>query len=223
MVIVLDTEIRAEDAYIGLIFVSCPSTDTLSAFERAAARWSDIILENEIAPTDVSNLVPCGFLSSDHAFPSDTVVDHLIIFVEPIEIDGGGGILGLASPCVVTNGFPVVGGMQFDEDDLDNLQDSGTLEAVILHEMGHVLGIGSRWGRRVQDRVYTIAGDEIIRVNLEIQPKYLGICFSCPRHKFSPESLFSCVTYRRFRKVCIQRVNRGPVRTIRSSGRWSRR
>jgi hypothetical protein len=35
--------------------------------------------------------------------------------------------------------------MLFDVDDLDMLEGKGLLEAVFLHEMGHVLGFGSVW------------------------------------------------------------------------------
>jgi hypothetical protein len=35
--------------------------------------------------------------------------------------------------------------MQFDSADIAALEASGNLEAVILHEMGHVLGIGTYW------------------------------------------------------------------------------
>ena len=35
--------------------------------------------------------------------------------------------------------------MQFDEDDVDALEQEGSLPGVILHEMGHVLGFGTLW------------------------------------------------------------------------------
>lgn len=35
--------------------------------------------------------------------------------------------------------------MRFDTDDLAALESDGTLNAVILHEMGHVLGLGTYW------------------------------------------------------------------------------
>ena len=37
--------------------------------------------------------------------------------------------------------------MIFDVDDLDRVEERGGLVEVILHEMGHVLGFGSLWGR----------------------------------------------------------------------------
>jgi hypothetical protein len=38
--------------------------------------------------------------------------------------------------------------MSFDVADIANLESNGLLEAVILHEMGHVLGIGTLWNLR---------------------------------------------------------------------------
>ena len=77
-------------------------------------------------------------METDFAFESGTVVDHLIIFAEPIGIDGAGGILARAGFCATIDDLAAIGGMQFDNADLDNLEGQGTLEDVILHEMGHV-------------------------------------------------------------------------------------
>jgi hypothetical protein len=66
-----------------------------------------------------------------------------------VAIDGAGGILGQAGPTFGTTqgGYflATTGIMQFDSADLANLELSGTLGAVILHEMAHVLGFGTLW------------------------------------------------------------------------------
>ena len=36
---------------------------------------------------------------------------------------------------------------RFDTDDLDGMVKDGSIKEVILHEMGHVLGIGTFWNR----------------------------------------------------------------------------
>ncbi|CAN0337945.1 unnamed protein product, partial [Scytosiphon promiscuus] len=60
-------------------------------------------------------------------------------------IDGVGGVLGSAGPTNVWNSCLTVsfeGAMTFDIDDIASLENQGTFEGVILHEMGHVIGVG---------------------------------------------------------------------------------
>lgn len=65
--------------------------------------------------------------------------------------DGVGGTLGSAGPTSVKAGaelnfaYASEGMMNFDLADTANLVAAGTLSDVILHEMGHVLGIGTLW------------------------------------------------------------------------------
>ena len=72
----------------------------------------------------------------------------LTINASSVAIDGPGGILGQAGPTNITGsgGFVLttVGIMEFDSADLPGL--GASLGAVIEHEMGHVLGIGTLWG-----------------------------------------------------------------------------
>lgn len=117
-----------------------PSQQTI--FEASAARWEQLVI-GEL--TDIPLLVAaksCGDV--DHP-AIDEVVDDLVIFAEVVAIDGAGGILGSAGPCYIrlANGLPVLGSMKFDEADVAALEASGNLGEVILHEMGHVIGIGA--------------------------------------------------------------------------------
>jgi len=75
------------------------------------------------------------------------VVDDVIIFASVEEIDGPGSILGSAGPCWLRSegSLPFVGRMRFDVEDLANVEQNGRLVDLILHEMGHVLGIGTLW------------------------------------------------------------------------------
>jgi hypothetical protein len=83
----------------------------------------------------------CG---SDHPAVDETV-DDLLIFAEITTIDGSGGVLGQAGPCMVrlASGLAILGTMKFDEADMANLAAGNLLDATIIHEMGHVLGVGS--------------------------------------------------------------------------------
>ena len=61
------------------------------------------------------------------------------------EIDGVGGVLGSAGPEYIWSACPTIsfsGSMRFDIDDIASMEEEGTFEGVILHEMGHVIGFG---------------------------------------------------------------------------------
>jgi hypothetical protein len=74
-------------------------------------------------------------------------IDDLLIDASVVAIDGAGGILGQAGPNDFRSGtsLPDHGTMQFDSADVASMYGNGTLLDVILHEMGHVLGIGTLW------------------------------------------------------------------------------
>lgn len=77
-------------------------------------------------------------------------VDDLVIFAIVAPIDGVGRVLASAGPCILRtqSRFPVIGVMRFDSDDIPSLSSNGRLSAVVLHEMLHVIGIGTLWRAR---------------------------------------------------------------------------
>ena len=125
---------------IQIRFRTEPTTRQRLAFERAVMRWSRVI------SGDLANVAVVVPASSCYPAMNETV-DDLIIFVTLGPIDGGGGILGQAGPCLIrsTSRLTAVGQMEFDNADLASMDASGVLDDVILHEMGHVLGIGTLW------------------------------------------------------------------------------
>lgn len=64
-------------------------------------------------------------------------------------IDGPRGILGRAGPTQLRpqTFLPAAGVMSFDSADLAQMEQDGSLISVIVHEMGHVLGFGTIFGR----------------------------------------------------------------------------
>ena len=74
-------------------------------------------------------------------------IDDLIIYLEFVPIDGPGMTVGSAGWCLARGGslLPLLGGMKFDTADLDFIESLGLLEAIIRHEMMHVLGFGVTW------------------------------------------------------------------------------
>lgn len=117
------------------------ATSYASVFSAAAARWEEVITG------DVPSVALTYGGGSCHEAVSETI-DDLMIFVKVEPIDGAGGALGQAGPCFIrsASGLPLTGQLTLDEDDLDQAQSLGILEALVLHEMGHVLGFGTLWG-----------------------------------------------------------------------------
>ena len=115
-----------------------------SVFQSAATRWSEIIVEG-LTSERTDGLSPpfdgCTF--------PDTI-DNLYICGKVESIDGPGQVLGSAFAWLThpDSGLTLVGGMNFDAADLDEMRQNGSLQSVILHEMGHVLGIGTLWESR---------------------------------------------------------------------------
>jgi len=129
-----------------------PSQETaiLEAFSQAAIRWGEIISTDfpDVGPLQnpVSIFDQCQVTMP---IPAGTFIPDMLITANVSDIDGTGRILGSARPClfVEVNGRVLVraGVMNFDSADTEDLINQGSFENVILHEMGHVLGIGSLW------------------------------------------------------------------------------
>jgi len=121
---------------IRLEFVTDATPEQQSIFATAAARWEGLITGD--LPIELAQIsqIYCGGAVDEY-------VDDLTIRVIIAPIDGPGGILGQAGPCWVRDGslLPAFGIMQFDSDDTG----FSSFPAVVLHEMGHVLGIGTLW------------------------------------------------------------------------------
>lgn len=98
-------------------------------FEAAATRWEQIIIAD---------------------LPDVGVIDDLLIDVTVGLLDGVGDVLAQAGLLKFRDLYPSLGSVlpfygaiTVDQDDINALYNAGTLESLIIHEMGHVLGIGS--------------------------------------------------------------------------------
>ena len=130
-----------------LCFTSDMTASQKAAFTTAAGRWEGII-SGDLGDVQLANEVTsssCG--GAAFSLAPGTIVDDLLIYAAVVPIDGPGAVLGSAGPCFLRDedNMSVIGSMRFDVADMNNLETNGALNAVILHEMGHVLGIGSLW------------------------------------------------------------------------------
>lgn len=117
------------------------------AFEDAANWWMSILADTELpdVPLDGQIRLGCSGIFTEEEIGGS--IDDLLVVATVEERDGPGGILASARPCGVREGsmLPFLGVTSFDKDDLDRIEGSRDLEELILHEIGHVLGIGSLW------------------------------------------------------------------------------
>jgi hypothetical protein len=74
-------------------------------------------------------------------------IDDVVIYAKIGTIDGTSNIIARASSCFTesserpTSKLTIIGGMEFDVADANTLLNDGRFTAVVVHEMGHVLGL----------------------------------------------------------------------------------
>ncbi len=143
-----DIEVR----FVGTL----PSASVQTAFSDAESRWEDLLI-GDLAAVAVT-LAAADCVTVAHPAVAETI-DDVVIFAEVTAIDGSGGVLGQAGPCVVrtTGNLALVGVMQLDEADLSDLEVSSDLVETIIHEMGHVFGfgLGTPWTTTLVDSAGT--------------------------------------------------------------------
>jgi hypothetical protein len=141
------------------------SNEHKALFTSAAARLRGLIVD-DVANVVASNLDIDACLGTN-VDPLNETIDDIVIYASVASIDGPGSVLASAGPCFVRNSnkLPVLGRMRFDIDDLEDLAGDGSLEDVILHEMLHVLGIGTIWGPSLKN---------LISGSGTADPRYIG-------------------------------------------------
>jgi hypothetical protein len=127
---------------IDVRFIGSATPAQHTAVDEAVQRWR-VIVSGDI-PSQVVNL-SAGTCDPNQPAVNETI-DDVVIFVELATGDGPGGVLGAAGPCVLRSagGLPSLGYIKLDSDDLATM-DQVSLNDLLLHEMGHVLGFGTTW------------------------------------------------------------------------------
>jgi hypothetical protein len=121
-----------------------PSARQQMAVSRAVDRWKAVIVGRSGMSRVVMGAGACG---REWAPALNETITNVLILAKIGPIDGAGAVLGNGNSCLIhaTTGLTALGTMLFDSEDLSHLERSGLIDVVILHEMGHVLGIGSLW------------------------------------------------------------------------------
>ena len=116
-----------------------------TAFNLAVAKWKTVIYR-PLPSVSLSGVTANACASGTPALSGSTT--GVVIYAAVETIDGAGKILAEAGPCLGRSGggLTAVGLMLFDSADIGGLISAGTLNSVIEHEMGHVLGFGTEWG-----------------------------------------------------------------------------
>lgn len=111
-------------------FVGQFTENQKTAFQIAAEQWGQILQGN----------LPKVELHGE-------VIDGVVINAAGVFLDGEGKQLAQAGPIDLRSNslLPATGIMEFDIDDLAQVEREGNLVNLITHEMGHVLGFGSLW------------------------------------------------------------------------------
>ncbi len=132
----------AEDYEITLRLDGSMQPEFAQAFTDAADRWQAVL---SAGVPDVPLELPPGLFGWVPGYSG--TVDDVLIDARVGPIDGPGSVLGRAGGLLIRlpQWQPYYGVMEFDEADLANLAAEGRLGDVILHEMGHVLGLGTNW------------------------------------------------------------------------------
>jgi hypothetical protein len=147
-------------------FGPTPAPEAAAAFTEAAGRIRAAVV-GDVPDVNIPLLTGnVGFALSQCGVTGgvvlNEVVDDVVIYATVTPIDGPGKILASAGPCIVRlasggqcvpsapqcNSFSIIGVMRFDADDIAGLTSTNRLNGVVLHEMMHVVGVGTNWNGR---------------------------------------------------------------------------
>ena len=134
--------------------------------EAAALRWERLI-QSGLPDALVRGDAGCGAGSPDVR----ETVDDVVVFVRIVDIDA----LAESGPCLVRQdgGLPITGTIWLDGPGRVGQLRSSVLEALVMHELAHVLGFGSLWKEKGLLRdPSTSGGDDPHFVGAEARPEF---------------------------------------------------
>lgn len=133
---------------IELKFEVTPSVELIALFERARETWMQIVTTPRFGKRLTLDKRECGCHGIPWTcFKRKLSFTGLLIYVRITTIDGVGDRAGQTAICRLANNFVRIALIQLDQNDLIALQNSRLVSDVILHEMGHAIGLGGMWSR----------------------------------------------------------------------------
>ena len=126
------------------------STAYADVYQAAKVRWEGIITGDIGGVYDLRSATASTKLNyacnGDYPYP----IDDNYVCAKVVPIDGVGQVLGSAGVVYInSNKLPIAGYTKLDVDDIPNLISAGTFDDVVMHEIGHLLGIrGTTWGQK---------------------------------------------------------------------------
>jgi hypothetical protein len=152
-----DGVIGVNNTPFDILIVFSGASQYQTYFEQAAQRWESII-RNDLSAVNSGTY---------------GLIDDLRIDASVQSIDGSGRILAQAGwdlrRSSSEGGLPYHGIMRFDSADITSLVNNGTFLSVVMHEMGHVLGLGTLW-----DTFGLISGSSYTGANANARYRELG-------------------------------------------------
>jgi PKD repeat protein len=115
-----------------------------AAFQAAATRWQSIITADVPDVPETYDPARCGVTGQSPVVG----IDDLVIFVDTIPYDANNpNLLGQAGPCLSrqSSRLTIAGAMEFVDAQMDGLLAANQLTDTVMHEMGHILGLGTHW------------------------------------------------------------------------------
>ena len=131
---------------ISLSFVGTLPASVQNAAAAAASRWEELIIGDV---TDVEIGTPQNINNCVEGESVSGTIDDIQIFVQVTSFTSP-TTLASAGPCAYrTFGeLPVWGVIKVNQDKISQLEAEGGLVDVMVHEMGHVLGLGTMWEQK---------------------------------------------------------------------------
>ncbi|WP_420464386.1 Ig-like domain-containing protein [Candidatus Palauibacter sp.] len=133
---------------IDLISITPMTESQAAAYRNAAEKWMRVLAGTELPDMPVGAEIPVGCWDDVSDRRVDSVDDLLLVvavgaFESPTTIAAAGSCRWRADSLL-----PWMGSVKFNERYLTEIEADGGLEEVVLHEMGHTLGISRFYWRR---------------------------------------------------------------------------